>query len=48
MGKINLSDLKDYEENYLPFEPIKKKDKNKPKKKSSIYKNNDEELESKE
>ena len=46
MGKINLSDLKDYEEKYLSYEPIKKKGKNKPKKKSSIY--NSDELESKE
>ena len=27
MGKINLNDLEDYEEDYVPYEPIKKKKK---------------------
>ena len=33
MGKINLNDLEDYENDYVPFEPIKKK----KKKVSPIY-----------
>jgi len=48
MGKINLNNLKDYEEDYVSYEPIKKKDKKKLKKKSSIYNNDDDELESRE
>jgi hypothetical protein len=27
MGKINLNDLEDYEDDYVPYEPIKKKKK---------------------
>lgn len=27
MGKINLNDLDEYEEDYVPYEPIKKKKK---------------------
>jgi len=34
MGKINLNDLEDYEEDYVPYEPIKSK---KKKKVSPIY-----------
>lgn len=33
MGKIDLNHLEDYEEDYVPFEPIKKK----KKKVSPIY-----------
>ena len=33
MGKIHLSDLENYEEDYVPYEPIKKK----KKKVSPIY-----------
>ena len=29
MGKINLNDLEDYEDDYVPFEPIKGKKKKK-------------------
>jgi hypothetical protein len=29
MGKINLNDLEDYEEDFVPYEPIKSKRKKK-------------------